>query len=236
MMATLDDRGEVRPVRLWAAVLRVVLSVLLALAALYGLVRVDGVIEALVALGHLWGPWAPQTTYLLAKHLLILLGGIGAILWLRPWQAVIAVGDFRDDEGNPATLDTAVMSAVLGLVALAGLSASAGVVGAVLFDPRIEHPVNWLTWAHLATLLLIAAGGIWGLARLKPWAGRETVSPATRKTNALFGIGGILATISCLAVVFDTIGRDGDPFGVWSNGPVTLTCEIIGSPFMFCRS
>lgn len=218
MMANTEDRGADRPVSLIAVVLSVLLSVVLGHVALFGLAGLNAVAKGLIVTDTLFGPWAWQTALLLGKNLLMCLGGIGGVLWLKPWKAIVAIGE-PQDEDSPQTLRTTVMSALLGFLALAGLSAAAGVVGAVLFDPRIKHPVNWLTWGFLAWDLLIAAGAIWGLVRLKPWLKREPMSPSTRRTNTLFGLSGLVCVPGVLTLALSASSRD-NPFGLFSNSPV----------------
>lgn len=221
MMAKTESLGGDRPMSLWAAVLPVVLSVPLAIIALFGLSGINAVVKVLIATDTLFGPWASQTAWLLAKNLLMGVGGIAGVLWLKPWKVVLAVSNEPRDDDRSESLNVAVMSALLAVLVLAGFSAAAGVVGAVLFDPRIKHPVNWLTWAHLGLFLLIAGGAIWGLVKLKPWTRREPMSPSTRRTNNLFAISGLVAVPGTLALAFSTMSRD-DPTGLFSNSPVSL--------------
>lgn len=220
MTAMSEGGGRPRPVSLSGAVARVVLSIVLAVLALFGLVRASGVVSAVLFDPRIQHPVNWLTWGYLALYLLICIGAIAGVLWLRPWKAIVAMSE-PHDEDNPETLNTAVMSVLLGFVGMMGLSAAAGVVGALLFDPRIEHPVNWLTWAFLALFLLIGGGGIWGLAQLKPWAKRGPRSPSMRRTNTLFGLSGLVATAACLAVIASTWSKD-DPSAPFSNSPIPL--------------
>ena len=224
MMAMSEGVEKAPPVSLAGTVARVVLSIVLAFVALFGLTRASGVVSAVLFDPRIQHPVNLLTWGYLALYLLVCIGAVAGVLWLRPWKAIVAMSE-PHDEDSPETLNTAAMSVLLGIVGMMGLSAAAGVVGALLFNPRIEHPVNWLTWAHLALFLLIGGGGIWGLLRFKPWAKRGPVSPATRKTNALFGLSGLIATAGCLALIFHT-WSDGNPAAFFSNGPVGLGVAV----------
>lgn len=220
MMAKTEDPGVARPVSLTFALLSVLLTVVLGHVVLFALVRLDAMARVLAGANLLWGPVHWQTTGMLGAYLLLGAGAIAGVIWLRPWGVIVAMSREARGGDGPEDLKPAVMSILLGLLALAGLSAAAGVVGAVLYDPRIKHPVNWLSWAYFALYLLIGLGAIWALVRLKPWTRREPMSPSTRKTNALFGLGGILATVSCLAVIVHTMQGGGNAFAFFSNSPV----------------
>lgn len=123
------------------------------------------------------------------------------------------------DEDRPDTLRTSILTLVMGLLVLAGFSAAAGTVAAVLFDSDIKHPINPLTWAFLALFLLIGAIGVWGLLKLKPWVRDEPLSPSTRKTNTLFTLSGLIAVPGVLALMAGTMREDGS-LGLFSNSPV----------------
>lgn len=224
MMAMSEDRDMDRLPSLKAIVLPVLLSVPLGVVALFGLNGLSAVAKALIATDTVFGPWPWQTALLFGKNLLMFLGGALGVLWLKPWKAIRAVGEAPDEDG-PETLKITVLSMLFGFLALLGLSAAVGTVAAVLFDPHIQHPVNPLTWGFLAWYLLVGGGGIWGLVRLKPWTQRGPLSPSMRRTNALFGLSGLVATASCLLVIFGTMSS-GDPFALFSNSPVALWIAI----------
>lgn len=224
-MARSEERDMNRPVSLTFAMLSALLSAVLALVALFALVRLNIVVNVLSDAGLLWGPVHWVTTGRLAMYLLIVIGAIAAVLWLRPWKVILAMSREPSDDDYPEPLRPAAMAVLLGFLAMMGLSAGAGVVGALLFDPRIQHPVNWLTWAHLAVFLLIGAGGIWGLIRLKPWARRGPVSPSTRRTNTLFGLSGLAVMAACMAVIVSTWSKD-DPTAFLSNSAIPLWIAV----------
>ena len=131
---------------------------------------------------------------------------------------MMAMSEDREED-RPETLKAALLSILLGVLALAGLSGAAGVVGAVLFDPDIKHPVNPLTWVILALFLLLGGGAVWGLVRLKPWVRSEPLSPATRRTNTLFSLSGLVAVPGTLVLALSTMSKE-DPLGLFSNSPV----------------
>ena len=106
---------------------------------------------------------------------------------------MMAVTDDRDQD-RPVPARTKVLGLLLGIAVLSCFSAALGVIGAVLFDPDIRHPVNWKTWLFFAVFLGAGAVALWGLVQIKPWANLgEPVSQTTRKTNALFAWSGLAA-------------------------------------------
>jgi hypothetical protein len=225
MMARTESRGADRPVSLTAVVLRVLVSAVLGFVALFGLTRLTIVVKVLNDAGLLWGPVYWVTTGRLATFLLIFAGAVAGVLWLRPWKAIMAMSSEARDEDSPETLNTGVMGVLLGFLTLMGLSAAAGAVAGMLFNPRVEHPANWLAWTNLAAtlalVLLIGGGALWGLVRLKPWRPRGPISPSTRRTNALFGLSGMVTTPGVLALMVST-WSDGNPSAFFSNSPVVL--------------
>jgi hypothetical protein len=221
MMARREMHNPARPVSLWAAMLRVLASVLLLLVGMIGVTRMTVMAKAMSAAPPLPAPDIWTIGGRILFFLLLCVGPVAAVLWLRPWRAIVALADEPPVEDGPPNLKPQMMSALLGIVALAGISAACGVVGAVLFDPRIKHPVNMLTWVFFALFLLIGLFALWGLVRLKPWARREPISPSTRRTNALFGLSGVVATASVVALMLG-IGEWDRGFGLFSNSPVGL--------------
>jgi hypothetical protein len=137
------------------------------------------------------------------------------------------------DEDRPAGLTTIVVSVLLGLVALAGLTAAVSGSVMVLF---VAHnfvwgsPGGWRFVGILAVNLLIVAAALWGLALLKPWKGRGgPVSPATRRTNKLYWIKETLGGVAILALFLG--GLDAHrPFAVFSNGPLPLWIAVVAIP------
>jgi hypothetical protein len=124
-------------------------------------------------------------------------------------------------EDGPPSFKTAALSVLLGFVALFGLSAVAGVMGAMFATHTFWVPWPWQTTALLATILLISAGAICGLVSLKPWKrSGEPVSPATRRTRRLFWLTELIAALSGLALIYGAQFVDGSdvPFGTFSTG------------------
>ena len=76
----------------------------------------------------------------------------------------------------------------------------------------------------LPVSLLIGAAALWGLMRLKPWAG--PISPTTRKTNTLFYVSGLVAVPGSVALHFGAVSR-GNPYGFFSNSPISLGIAIV---------
>jgi hypothetical protein len=125
-------------------------------------------------------------------------------------------------EDRPVTFKTKALGLLLGMAMLSCFSAALGVIGAVLFDPDIKHPVNWRTWLFLAVFLGAGAVALWGLVQIKPWGDRsEPVSPATQRTNRLFTWSGLVAVPGTLVLVLSTSSKE-HPFGLFSNSPVAV--------------
>lgn len=229
MMAKADDRGAARPVRLWVMVATVLVPVVLAFVALRGLSGLHWLAKALIHSDTLTGPWAPRVWSIFATNLALVLGAVAGILWLKPWATVARVAAASELDEDPAPLNAAILAALLGFVALSGFAAAAGVLGAVLFDPRIDRPANWLTWAHFAVFLAIGFVAARGLFRLRPWAKRAPLSPATRKTNFLFGLSGAVGVAACLPLIILNMSQaPSQP--MFSNGPLPHWIALYAIP------
>ena len=128
---------------------------------------------------------------------------------------------------RPSILKAALLSLLLGVVALAGFAVAAQVLVAAR---TLSGPWPWRTTFVLATNLLIGAGAIWGLLRLKPWtdirASGEPVSPATRRANNLYWLKEGLAALAMAALIVGASRKD-QPFGLLSNSPVPLWAAIV---------
>lgn len=186
------------------------LLMLLGYVAAYALV-VDGYLH----MNTMWGPSGASASSALAVNLLIV-GAIWGLSKLRP--------------SVPAGI------ALLVLLTFAGFMVS-GVIAQIL---KIIHAGSyvglrsWKTWGLLSADLLVLAGAIWSLRRLRPWSrfrhSDEPLSPATRRTNLLFGLSGAISMLALVAVAFGVAGSDGrDP--VWSNSqnlsPVLAIVAIV---------
>ena len=125
-------------------------------------------------------------------------------------------------EDRPPTLKTTALSGLLGFMVLFGVSGVAGIVRVLLATKTVLQPWAWQTVGLMAVNLLVAAVGIWGLSRLKPWKGwGEPVSPATRRTHKLYWLKELLALLAMLALIFGAYSK-GRPFAILSNSPVPL--------------
>jgi hypothetical protein len=73
--------------------------------------------------------------------------------------------------------------------------------------------------------LFIGVGVTWGLFSLTRWKGckdaNEPVSPATRRTNKLFGLSALVGVVSTVALILGTHGMD-----LFSNGPISFGVVI----------
>jgi MFS family permease len=139
-------------------------------------------------------------------------------------------------EDPPPSLKTVALSVLMGFVALFGLAAAAGVVGAMFATHTFLVPWPWQTTVILAAILLISAGAIWGLWRLKPWKrSDEPVSPATRRTRRLYWLTELVIALALLALIYGTqlVHRKDLPFGVFSHnldGPSGMFSDLAIPP------
>jgi MFS family permease len=137
-------------------------------------------------------------------------------------------------EVPPPSLKTAALSALLGFAALFSLAAAVGMVGGMLATHTFWEPWGWPPIVILAAALLVSAGALWGLLRLKPWKrSDEPVSPTTRRTRRLYWLTELATALALLAVIYGSqsvavkdlpfgtfsTGRE-DPFGMFTNRPV----------------
>jgi hypothetical protein len=119
-----------------------------------------------------------------------------------------------------------------GYIALNGFANATGILAGLLglkifWGQGVWHAL-WtiavtlrLTLCILAVDLLIGAGAIWGLLKLKPWRGSgEPVSPATRRTSKLLVLSGVVTAVGALVLLVSTFER-GNPFGLFSNSRVS---------------
>jgi hypothetical protein len=117
-----------------------------------------------------------------------------------------------------------------GLLALALLFASGFAFGAAMGAATNSDP-NWGRVAlSLAASLVVGAGAVWGLKRLKPWQrSDEPVSPNTRKANNLMLASGAIGAVIGVVFVLSTVmaGERPDPLMIVSNGP--LAAWVAGS-------
>jgi hypothetical protein len=191
MTATNEDRDNL-PVRLKAPAL----SMLLGFVAIYGVVT-----SGMLAVDTFWGPRGASASFALAINLLIV-GTIWGLSWLKP--------------SIPRT------AALLVLLAFAAVLPF-GATAEILTQLRARNFLglwHWKTLLLLAANVLVFAGAIWGLWRLKPLSvfkrSREPVSPATRRTRLLFGLSGVVSILALVALALGTDGHDGKS-AVWSN-------------------
>lgn len=123
---------------------------------------------------------------------------------------------------TPSRQKAAVLSVLLGFVALLGFSGIAGILKILAADNLVVFRF-WSSGAHtaarLAANLLIFASAVWGFLRLKPWRlfkrPDEPISPATRKTQKLFGLSGLVGVLAVMVLMLGTRGNGANP--VWSN-------------------
>jgi hypothetical protein len=111
---------------------------------------------------------------------------------------------------------TLVLAAILLFVAVV----AAGVIAGAGFAMLESGAISPGGAAALGGAAIIALAALWGLIRLKPWAGTgEPVSPGTRKANNLVLASAALGGVLGAAMSIGTIGSD-EPFALLSNSPM----------------
>jgi hypothetical protein len=136
---------------------------------------------------------------------------------------MMAMSDARDEP--PARgMRTMALSALLGLILLFSLGAIVG-TGVAWFEPGSDS--NPATVGILVGIAVAAAAlSFWGLLRLKPWAGAdEPMSPKTRKARNLLYASAALGAVIGAVLALGTIDM-GEPFGLFSNGPLSRAVVI----------
>lgn len=133
---------------------------------------------------------------------------------------MMATSDNRDED-QPVGVKTAALSVLFGFVGLSLLGGAAWTLGVLIFDATFRAKANWALAIVIGVIVLVGTAALWASARLKPSTRHEPVSPATKKTHALFGLSGVVATIACVAVMIDTMDAQ-QPSNFFSNSPITL--------------
>ncbi len=191
MTARSEDRDEDLPAKLRIPLL----LILVGFVVVYGFVQ-----SGLLAMNTFWGPRGWQASGAFAVNLLI----VGAVWGLSKLR--------------PSIARTAALLVLLAFAAVLAFGANAE----ILTQLRARDFLGlwyWKTLGLVAANLLVFAGAIWGIWRLRPLnafkRSTEPVSPATRRTKLLFGLSG---AVSILAVVALTLGTDGGgKSALWSN-------------------
>ena len=142
---------------------------------------------------------------------------------------MMAKAEDRQEE-RPTGRKDVLLSALLGAVALAGLSSAAATMVMPLLIGRgfvWGGPGAWRAALLLAVELLIGGAALWGCLRLRPRkdAG-EPVSPATRKSNKLYWLKELLAGLAILALFFGAFSLE-RPFALFSNSPVRVWIALV---------
>jgi hypothetical protein len=131
-------------------------------------------------------------------------------------------------EERPVSFRIAVLSAVLGIIALMGVSSVIHALGwVILVDDFVWSSAEGRRITVVLPLsLLIGGAALWGLMRLKPWGAKSTsVSPTTRKTNNLFYLANLIAAPGMFALVYSTFSRD-NPWAFLSNSAISPAVAI----------
>lgn len=191
MTASSEGRDEDLPARLRLPVL----AMLLGFVAVYGLV-----VHGYLSMNMFWGPRGWSASFALASNLLVV-GAIWGVSRLRP--------------SKPGTL---VLLLLLAFAALLPFGAGSQLLK-ILHARNFVGLWHWKTLGLLAANLLIFAGAIWGLWRLRPWQALkdpgEPVSPTTRRTNRLLGLSCVVGILLVVALAIGTRGNSTNE--IWSN-------------------
>ena len=129
-------------------------------------------------------------------------------------------------EDRPISSKVAALSFLLGIVAIMGLMSAAQLVGWVIFvdDFVWDSAQGRRVMIVLPVSLLIGGAALWGLMRLKPWAG--PISPTTRKTNILFYVSGLVSVPGALALFYGAFSRE-NPRAFFSNSPISVGIAVV---------
>jgi hypothetical protein len=127
-------------------------------------------------------------------------------------------------EDRPTTSSkAAVMTFLLGIVALMGLVSAAQLVAWVIFVDDFDwgSAQGRRVMIVLPVSLLIGVAALWGFMRVKPRG--EPISPTTRKTNVLFLVSGLVAVPGVLSLAF---GTRQNAYGLFSDSPISPRIAI----------
>ncbi len=185
-MATNEDRYEHRPASLKTITLSILLPVLLAYVALLGFGGAAGIVNGLLAMNMFSGPWAWKTKLLLAQNLLMFVGGIGGLLWLKPWE----MWKGSDEPDSPGTRRTKK------LFALSGLIGVPGTVALIYGTLSKDDPFALLSGSPISLGIALIAVLSWLLSNAVAWWWYVSADEHERRANDfgfLLGGGLILA-------------------------------------------
>jgi hypothetical protein len=128
---------------------------------------------------------------------------------------MMAINEEHDQLG-PGRAKNVALSAVLGMLLLLCVGALAG-VAAAMADGDYKQSSALII---LASAIVVGAAAVWGIVRLKPWAGNgDPMSPKTRKANNLLFLSGALGGVLGAALAVSTLSLD-DPFAMFSDSPI----------------
>jgi hypothetical protein len=150
-----------------------VLSLLLGGVALAGFRVATGVLKVLIATNTLSAPWPWQTAVMLASNLLIGVGAIGVLLWLKPWQEARRV----DEPVSPATRRANKLYWLKEF--LAALAMVALIFGAYSKD----HPFALFSNSPVPLWIAIVAIASWLLARVLREGWRNSADEHERRAS-----------------------------------------------------
>ena len=129
-----------------------------------------------------------------------------------------------EEPGQGHVLKKIALATLLGLIILFAFGVLAGVGYALLDGDGDANPAGAAIAVAIAALIGLAA--LWGLLRLKPWAGSgEPIAPGTRKANNLLLLSGALGGLLGGAMSISMISME-QPFGLFSNDPMPVALVI----------
>lgn len=191
MTASSETRNSPPPARLGLPLL----LMLLGFGTVFGFVA-----QGYLSMNTLWGPQGRSLLHATVFNLLL----IGAIWGLS--------------KGGPSKPKVLVQLVLLIFTAFIVCGATATIL-------KNLHARNylglwyWKTLCLIAANLLVIAGAIWGMWRLKPWQALrpsgEPVAPSTRRTNRLLSLSCVVAILAVFALAIGTRGNAANE--IWSN-------------------
>ncbi|HYD24278.1 MAG TPA: hypothetical protein VEB68_05745 [Croceibacterium sp.] len=131
---------------------------------------------------------------------------------------MMAMSEDRRGEDRPAGVKKVALAVLFGMILLFAIGAVIG-AGVAVLEPGSDTDVPVVALL-VAVAIAAALLSLWGLMKLKPWAGpEEPMSPNTRKANNLLMLAGVLGAVLGAVLSLGAVSLD-DPFALFSNGPM----------------
>jgi hypothetical protein len=159
----------------------IVLLYLLGLVALMGLSSSASVVKVLVATKTLSGPWPWRTVCVFASNLVIGVGAIWSLWWLKPW---------KDLKGSTEQLSPSTRKAKT-LMGLAGMFCAAGSVALFVGTFSKAHPSAFFSNSPVPLWIALFAIGSWLLGQaINKWWWYFSADEHERKADDFGNLAG----------------------------------------------